>query len=165
MAGGNLTKSMTSSKSLSSSGAGRHYYICDASMSGQDVEMLVAINLSTPMLTEYANRLAIPTKGLALSFPSHVHNDSKHMQEIQGLANTEKTNLHMGICSLASARALAPSVPILLRRRSISVRAVFWRRASGVMVRMRMPCPQHHTRHPLMLHISYRRIHNHTYQT
>ena len=43
--------------------------------------MLFAIRT---MLTRYANGLAIPTKGLALSLLSHTRNDIKHLQRNQG---------------------------------------------------------------------------------
>ena len=45
--------------------------------------MLFAIRLPTPMLTGYANGLAISTKGLALSLLSHTRNDIKHWQRNQ----------------------------------------------------------------------------------
>ena len=56
----------------------------DGAVCSQGFEMLFAIRLPTPMLTGYANGLAIPTKGLALSLLSHTRNDIKHLQRNQG---------------------------------------------------------------------------------
>ena len=56
----------------------------DGAVCSQGFEMLFAIRLPTPMLTGYANGLAIPTKGLALSLLIHTRNDIKHLQRNQG---------------------------------------------------------------------------------
>ena len=52
----------------------------------------------------------------------------------------------IGICSLASASALAPSSPIELKPSLISFKVEFWRRASGIMVHTRMRCTGRGTR-------------------
>ena len=85
------------SKSRSSSGAGRHCCRFGVAVCSQDFEMLLAIRLPTPMLTGYANGLAIPTKGLALSLLSHTRNDIKHLQRNQGFGKHqthERVNDH-----------------------------------------------------------------------
>ena len=57
----------------------------DGAVCSQGFEMLFAIRLPTPMLTGYANGLAIPTKGLAASLLRHTRNDIKLLQRNQGL--------------------------------------------------------------------------------
>ena len=119
---------------------------------------LKSVCLRPCLLNSYAKGLAIPTKDLALSLPSHMRNDIKHLQRNQGLGNHQihkHSNIHiMGICSKASASAVAPASPISLEPSQISFKVVLWRRASGVIVCTRMPCPQHHTGHPLTQRIS-----------
>ena len=69
----------------------------DGAVCSQGFEMLFAIRLPTPMLTGYANGLAIPTKGLALSLLSHTRNDIKHLQRNQGFGKHqthERVNDH-----------------------------------------------------------------------
>ena len=69
----------------------------DGAVCSQGFEMLFAIRLPTPMLTGYANGLAIPTKGLAVSLLSHTRNDIKHLQRNQGFVKHqthERVNDH-----------------------------------------------------------------------